>query len=183
MASKAGVLDNPSLYDARSKAVYARSGGFFFLLDGARVAVGGTQRWTTNEGVAMRGANPHVPLAGEAPIAPPAQALDAIEEEELAMAIAASLADGGGGEQDVAMPEAAPDGVPATVGAGGGVAPPPAEPRRCVVCLDDDAPVDHMVAPCHHLCLCAGCAARVRQRRMPCPVCRHAQRGVVRVYL
>ena len=185
MASKAGVLDNPSLYDApRSKAVYARpSGGFFFLLDGVRVTISGTQRWTTNDGVAMRGAVPHVPLAGEAPIAPPAQALDAIEEEELAMAIAASLADGGGGEQDVAMPEAAPDGVPAAVGAGGGVAPPPAEPRRCVVCLDDDAPVDHMVAPCHHLCLCAGCAARVRRQRMACPVCRHAQRGIVRVFL
>ena len=118
MASKAGVLDNPSLYDARSKAVYARSGGFFFLLDGARVAVGGTQRWTTNEGVAMRGANPHVPLAGEAVavVSEEAHALGAIEEEELAMAIAASLADADGAhdpqEEDVAMPEAAPDGAP-----------------------------------------------------------------------
>ena len=98
MASKAGVLDNPSLYGgARSKAVYARpSGGFFFLLDGARVAVGGTQRWTTNEGIAMRGNVPHVPRAGEAVavVSEEAHALGAIEEEELAMAIAANCRDG-----------------------------------------------------------------------------------------
>ena len=54
--SKAGQLDTPSLYGARSKAVYARdSGGFFFLLDGARVAIGGTQRWTAVDGTTMRG--------------------------------------------------------------------------------------------------------------------------------
>ena len=57
MSHKAGFLCNPSLYDgARSKAVYARrSGGHFFLLDGVRTAVGGTQRWTTLQGVPMRG--------------------------------------------------------------------------------------------------------------------------------
>ena len=62
------------------------------------------------------------------------------------MAIAASLADADGAhdpqEEDVAMPEAAPDGAP-TEAAQERTEPPPAEPRRCVVCLDDDAPVQH----------------------------------------
>ena len=105
------------------------------------------------------------------------------------MAVAASLADDGAGaaaqEADVALPAAAPEGAPAEDVAqeGDATAPAVAEPRRCVICLDDDAPVDHMVSPCHHLCLCAGCAARVRRQRMACPVCRHAQRGIVRVFL
>ena len=46
----------------------------------------------------------------------------------------------------------------------------------------DDAAVDHMMAPCYHLCLCAGCAPRVRSGRMPCPVCRLAQRSIIRVF-
>ena len=46
----------------------------------------------------------------------------------------------------------------------------------CVICLDEAVPVDHMITPCHHLCLCATCAANVKNMRMPCPVCRRAQR-------
>lgn len=176
MASKVGLLDNPQLYDARSKAVYARTaGGFFFLLDGARIAVGGTQRWTTNDGIAMRGNVLHMPTSEDNAFSDGEQALDTVEEEELAMAIAASLAEDGEvcGEQDVTMPGGArtSEALQAST-----------EPRRCVVCLDDDAPVNHMIAPCHHLCLCPGCAARVRRQRVPCPVCRRAQRNIVRVF-
>ena len=187
---KVGTLDNPSLYDARTKAVYARSAGFFFLLDDARIAMGGTQRWTTNEGVQMRGNVPCAPggVAHDAPMRDDDRAFEA----DLERAIAASLAEPMREEpmHEEPMRDAPVDDEPAgeraaNAEANGDTDEPPAarDGSRCVICLDDDARVDHMVAPCHHLCLCAGCATRVRRQRLACPVCRRAQRGVVRVFL
>ena len=126
---KVGALDHPSRYGARTKGVFMRAAGFFFLDDGRRVAVGGTQRWTTTEGIAMRGNAPHVPpmqaiLQLERPSTP---LLGAIEADELELAIAESLATAP--EAPVAVAEA-----PAEAIADEGGAPPDApEPRRCVV--------------------------------------------------
>ena len=184
MASKVGVLDNAALYDARSKAVYTRAatGGFFFLLDGSRIPVGGTQRWTSLEGIPMRGSAPYLHVGTDNDESPLGG--DAFDEEEMHMAIAASLA-GDAVWMEASPPAEAPAAPAVAAAQEGGAAPSAQEGRRCVVCLEDDAPVDHMLNPCHHLCLCAGCAARVRSERMRCPVCRRAQRGVgvVRVFL
>ena len=59
---------------------------------------------------------------------------------------------------------------------GSSVVPPPvpnpgAEETMCVVCFD--APKDHLIVPCGHQCVCAGCAELLTKTRTPtCPVCR-----------
>jgi hypothetical protein len=48
---------------------------------------------------------------------------------------------------------------------------PGAEETMCVVCFD--APKDHLVLPCKHLCVCEACAQQLTKTRTPmCPVCR-----------
>jgi hypothetical protein len=48
---------------------------------------------------------------------------------------------------------------------------PGAEETQCVVCFD--APKDHLVLPCKHLCVCEACAQQLTKTRTPmCPVCR-----------
>jgi hypothetical protein len=42
-----------------------------------------------------------------------------------------------------------------------------AEETLCVVCMD--APKNHLVLPCKHLCVCEACARLLHNR---CPVCR-----------
>ena len=56
-----------------------------------------------------------------------------------------------------------------------GVAPPPAphcEEVLCVVCMD--APNNHVVLPCLHMCVCEACAEQLLQLlgTSRCPVCR-----------
>ena len=50
---------------------------------------------------------------------------------------------------------------------GSGTPQPDAEETMCVVCMD--APKDHIVLPCGHMCACGACAQLLRDR---CPVCR-----------
>jgi hypothetical protein len=52
---------------------------------------------------------------------------------------------------------------------------------RCCVCLD--ARVDHLVAPCNHLCACGTCAATLMAMGAQCPICRGAMTGVERVFM
>jgi hypothetical protein len=48
---------------------------------------------------------------------------------------------------------------------------PDAEETLCVVCFD--APKDHAIVPCGHVCVCASCAEQLTTTRTPmCPVCR-----------
>ena len=48
---------------------------------------------------------------------------------------------------------------------------PDAEETMCVVCFD--APKDHIIVPCGHMCVCARCAEQLTKTRTPlCPVCR-----------
>lgn len=46
------------------------------------------------------------------------------------------------------------------------------EEDECVICLTD--PKDTVVVPCRHLCICKGCAERLRTEsvQQKCPVCR-----------
>ena len=48
---------------------------------------------------------------------------------------------------------------------------------ECVVCLD--SPMEMMLEPCHHVCLCAACALRMSD----CPVCRAKVARRVRLYM
>jgi hypothetical protein len=58
---------------------------------------------------------------------------------------------------------------------------PGAEETQCVVCLD--APKDHLIVPCGHQCVCAGCAEQLTKTRTPtCPVCREPIRETVKVF-
>lgn len=81
----------------------------------------------------------------------------------------------------VAHREAAP-----AADAADGLPPPPPPPngeggRKCAVCLD--GPLENIVLPCGHLCLCSTCGIRVAEMRPPrCPICRQGCTSVTRVY-
>jgi hypothetical protein len=58
---------------------------------------------------------------------------------------------------------------------------PDAEETMCVVCFD--APKDHLVLPCKHLCVCGACAEQLTKTRTPmCPVCRGLIRETMKVF-
>jgi hypothetical protein len=59
--------------------------------------------------------------------------------------------------------------------------PDDAEETMCVVCFD--APKDHVVLPCKHLCVCGACAEQLTKTRTPtCPVCREPIRETMKVF-
>jgi hypothetical protein len=59
--------------------------------------------------------------------------------------------------------------------------PDDAEETMCVVCFD--APKDHLVLPCKHLCVCEACAEQLTKTRTPmCPVCRGPIRETTKVF-
>ena len=69
----------------------------------------------------------------------------------------------------------------------GSIVVPPAashqgtEETMCVVCFD--APKDHLIVPCGHMCVCAGCAELLTKTRTPtCPVCREPIQQTVKVF-
>ena len=65
---------------------------------------------------------------------------------------------------------------------GSSVVPPAdAEETMCVVCFD--APKDHILVPCYHLCVCEACANLLTQMDKPtCPICRAAIQQTNRVF-
>jgi hypothetical protein len=61
------------------------------------------------------------------------------------------------------------------------VPPPEAEETMCVVCFD--APKDHAIVPCGHVCVCASCAEQLTKTRTPtCPVCREPIQQTMKVF-
>ena len=54
--------------------------------------------------------------------------------------------------------------------------PPSSGAPRCAVCLD--RPVEHLLLPCRHACLCAGCRTVAA-----CPLCRRGVDSIERIYL
>jgi hypothetical protein len=77
--------------------------------------------------------------------------------------------------------------VQAQLGSSG--VPPPAAPAwdpddaedQCVLCFD--APRDHIIIPCGHVCVCEACAHLLTQTRRPsCPICRTAIRHTNKVF-
>jgi hypothetical protein len=67
------------------------------------------------------------------------------------------------------------------LGSGSGTSQLDAEETQCVVCFD--APKDHIIVPCGHMCVCEACAEQLTKTRTPtCPVCRRAIRETVKVF-
>jgi hypothetical protein len=66
---------------------------------------------------------------------------------------------------------------------------PPAAPAphpddaqdQCVLCFD--APKDHIIIPCGHVCACEACANQLTQRNSACPICRAAIQQTNKVFL
>ena len=52
---------------------------------------------------------------------------------------------------------------------------------ECSICLDN--PVNTIVIPCGHLCMCWGCAETILSGSQQCPICRRHVRAVNRVYI
>jgi hypothetical protein len=52
---------------------------------------------------------------------------------------------------------------------------------QCVLCFD--APKDHIILPCYHVCVCEACANKLTQMRKPsCPICRVAIQHTNKVF-
>jgi hypothetical protein len=53
--------------------------------------------------------------------------------------------------------------------------------HTCVVCID--APTDHVIMPCRHVCLCSTCGPRLaRTRHARCPICREPVQSLQKVF-
>jgi hypothetical protein len=71
--------------------------------------------------------------------------------------------------------------VQAELGSGSGTPHSDAEETMCVVCFD--APKDHIIVPCYHLCVCEACANLLTQMDKPtCPICRTAIQQTNKVF-
>ena len=157
-----GKLDNPQAYGCpRSVSVYEGPRGYFFLLDGRRKKVRGNQRWTSLHGAHMRGSRciQHELLTHEQADSGDdsvAAGISAIEEDEINVAIAASLLD---------VPN---DSVQADP-------PPPEEPPvalpSCTICLSEIQVGQGRFLPCAHA-FHERCIAQWLRRSNTCPECR-----------
>jgi hypothetical protein len=68
---------------------------------------------------------------------------------------------------------------------GSSVAPPAApqpdaEETMCVLCFD--APKDHIIVPCYHLCVCEGANLLTQMDKPTCPICRAAIQQTNKVF-
>jgi hypothetical protein len=64
---------------------------------------------------------------------------------------------------------------------GSGTSQPGAEETLCVLCFD--APKDHIILPCFHVCVCEACATLLTQMDKPsCPICRTAIQQTNKVF-
>ena len=60
-------------------------------------------------------------------------------------------------------------------------APTPDAEDQCVLCFD--APKDHIILPCYHVCVCEACAEQLTKTRTPtCPVCREPIQQTMKVF-
>jgi hypothetical protein len=58
---------------------------------------------------------------------------------------------------------------------------PDDEEDQCVLCFD--APKDHIIIPCGHMCVCEACAKQLTQMKNPsCPICRTAIQQTTKVF-
>jgi len=59
---------------------------------------------------------------------------------------------------------------------------PEAEGALCVVCMD--APKNHVMRPCMHMCTCEACTQQLLEQGVEsCPVCRAPVEHIERVFI
>jgi hypothetical protein len=143
-------------------ALYANpsDGSLFYKEDRVRVPLHGNTKWTTIDGVHMKGTSPVLVNVS----------VEDQEERDVRAAIAASLAENdhmGAVEETTVVEEAS---TPAQA---------PSE-RTCCICLTNVP--DHLLRPCRHLALCGTCAPRFRRSSLPCPVCRARVSAIDQIY-
>ena len=69
----------------------------------------------------------------------------------------------------------------AQLGAEAPEAPQLEEEALCVVCMD--APKNHFIRPCMHMCTCEACTLQLQEQgAQSCPVCRGPIEGIERVF-
>jgi hypothetical protein len=108
-----------------------------------------------------------VAAAERARVAAEAEAVEAVKRQQL--------------EERLAALALETQQVQAELGSGSGTPQPGAEETMCVVCFD--APKDHIIVPCYHLCVCEACANLLTQMDKPtCPICRTAIQQTNRVF-
>ena len=130
MTTRVGTLD------VLGRAVYRRTNGsLYFNKDGSRVPIHGNMLWTASDGnVKMRGRNQLMLEESEESQSELNEAMSFQEQDQLNMAIAASLQDRNRGQDE-------------------------SERGMCVVCLVQS--VDHMIRACNHACVCSTCAPQL----------------------
>ena len=109
----------------------------------------------------------------------------AAEEAAAAVAVKAAEAEAAAKRQQMVAELAALDlrtkQLHSELGSGSGTSQLDAEETMCVVCFD--APKDHLVLPCKHLCVCEACAEQLTNTRTPtCPVCREHGQQTMKVF-
>ena len=178
---RVGALDHPERFGRKSVAVYTNSNGPYFVLDGVRESVHGSQLWTTLSNVKMRGVAPVLAAGGLPDGEPEPDGADADLEAAIAASLAVQAQDAPVPmEEDEPAPAAPPAAPPVEAAgqddaAGGGNAN---GARECCICLTEA--VDTLLRPCNHLVACSSCARRLARRS--CPVCRRPVRSVERVF-
>jgi hypothetical protein len=65
-----------------------------------------------------------------------------------------------------------------SAGAAGGAA---VEETECCVCME--ARKTHVLMPCRHMCVCAGCASVVMAGSKACPICRGVSTDCFEIYM
>lgn len=186
---RVGNVDHPRHFGAvRSLAVYQNARGTLFLKRGGqREKLHNSTRWTARGGMPMRGAAPLRTVAIHADNASSdsdSGSDSGSDDEDLAQAIAASLAELAAEPPPVANPPAA--APPAANPPAAAPPPQPAPPTHaspptgatCAICLS--APATMLMRPCSHLCACERCVGRLA--RQPCVICRAPVRSTLRVF-
>ena len=158
-----GKLDNPQPYGCRSVSVYEGPRGYYYLLDGRRKKVRGNQRWTSLHGSPMRGSHSiqHgqglLTNASDSDDDSVAAAISAIEQDEINVAIAASLLDA---PSDALQADPPPPEQP-----------PPVALPTCTICLSEIQIGQGRFLPCAHA-FHERCIAQWLLRSNTCPECR-----------
>jgi hypothetical protein len=158
MSTRVGELNNPALYGSRKLSVYSkRNGSLYFILDGRREPLHGNHRWTRTSGVQMKGKSLFTPshdvsesdfsYSDEDPW--PESDMAREEQDQIEMAIAASMEDQGGAHDGVAQDTASaePEDEETTTAS--------SSTRACSICLQDSS-ATMICRPCNHLVRRAG---------------------------
>ena len=95
-------------------------------------------------------------------------------EAKFGLAMSPPPAAGAGGAGGTAAAEGAHRSAGAARGAAG-------DETECCVCMDGRK--THILMPCRHVCVCAGCASVIMAGSKACPMCRGVSTDCFEVYM